>query len=150
MRISFDIDDTIRMHGEGYECDPNRVPFFLRAIFRERLRKGSHGLFKSLQDAGHEICIYTTSNRSRSYIKWWLWFYGVNLKLIVNAELHARVVRSTRMHRAPSKNPAKFAIDLHVDDLPGVREEGETHGFRTLIINPEDKDWVAKVLTELA
>lgn len=145
MRISFDIDDTLRMHGEGYEHDPDRIPLILRFLFRERFRKGTYELMSNINDSGHEICVYTTSSRSASYIKWWFYFYGVRLHLIVNGQEHARIVKQQGMERAPSKNPAKFGIDLHIDDLPGVAVEGERFGFDVLVLDTEDQQWADKV-----
>ena len=46
----------------------------------------------------------------------------------------------------PSKNPAAFGISLHVDDSDGVRLEGERHGFRVVVLSPDDEGWVRKVL----
>ena len=149
MRISFDIDDTLRMHGEGYPVDKNRVPWLMRFVFKERLRRGSYELFKKLQNFGHEICVYTTSTRSLWYIKWWFRFYGVRLELIVNQDVHCRAVKGINGRRRPSKNPAKFGVDLHVDDLEGVAGEGEIYGFKVLVVAVDDDEWDKKVLDVL-
>ena len=149
MRISFDIDDTLRMHGDGYECDPNRIPLILRLLFKERFRKGTYELLRKLSETKHEICVYTTSSRSIFYIKWWFFFYGVRLCLIVNQKEHERVVKAQGMERAPSKNPAKFGIDLHIDDLPGVALEGERFGFNVLVLDTEDQQWTDKVIDSI-
>jgi hypothetical protein len=45
-----------------------------------------------------------------------------------------------------SKNPKLFGIDIHIDDALGVGLEGEKFGFRIIIINPDDKDWIEKIL----
>lgn len=149
MRISFDIDDTLMMHGGGYPLEPNRVPWCLRFIFKERLRFGSCQLFRELLHLGHEISIYTTSSRKVWYIRMWFWFYGVKLETIVNQKVHRRVVRGLSGKRLPSKNPKRFGMDLHIDDLPGVALEGEAYGFDVLIIKPEDEGWTSKVLNHL-
>jgi hypothetical protein len=46
----------------------------------------------------------------------------------------------------PSKYPPAFNIDLHVDDSEGVRMEGDLHGFRVVVVRPDDEDWTQKVL----
>ena len=150
MRISFDLDDTLRMHGEGYDLDPNKVPLLLRSLFKERFRKGTYKLLHQLQNSSHELCLYTTSSRSESYIKWWFFFYGIKLTLIINDKRHAKAVKPQGMERAPSKNPAKFGIDLHIDDLPGVAIEGQRHGFDVLILDPDDPSWTDKVISAVA
>ena len=51
--------------------------------------------------------------------------------------------------RPAGKNSRKFNVDLHVDNLPGVAQEGEECGVNVLVIDPEDKDWTKKVLDQL-
>jgi hypothetical protein len=35
---------------------------------------------------------------------------------------------------------------LHVDDSEGVRMEGDEHGFRVVVVSPEDRYWTQKIL----
>jgi hypothetical protein len=65
---------------------------------------------------------------------------------MVNQDAHDRHLRRSPQDRPPSKNPAAFGIDLHVDDSDGVRMEGEQHGFEVVVVTPDDRDWTAKVL----
>ena len=46
----------------------------------------------------------------------------------------------------PSKYPPAFGIDLHIDDSEGVLEEGREHGFRVVVVTPNDERWTEKVL----
>jgi hypothetical protein len=48
-----------------------------------------------------------------------------------------------------TKHPPSFGIDLLIDDSEGVRIEGERHGFRMLMVAPEDAQWTAKVRAAL-
>ena len=43
-----------------------------------------------------------------------------------------------------------FGIDLHVDNSEGVRMEGDEHGFRVLVVRPDDTQWAQKVLDSVA
>ena len=45
--------------------------------------------------------------------------------------------------------PPAFDIDLHVDDSEGVQIEGAQHGFRVIVVNPEDEHWTQRVLDEV-
>lgn len=147
MRISFDIDDTLVIHSDPGETEPCRVPAFLRSYFRERLRGGAPQLFQQLKQDGWEICIYTTSDRSEFYLRSWLRFYGVKVRVVVNQDKHFRdVVPRFPNKSAPSKHPGLFNINLHVDDSQGVAMEGERHFFRTVIVEPNDSNWAEKIL----
>jgi hypothetical protein len=78
-------------------------------------------------------------------IRWWLWGHGIRVSGVINQDRHLAQVNARPGGRRPSKNPAAFGIDLHVDDLIGVRLEGERHGFPVVVIDPADLDWTAKV-----
>ena len=52
--------------------------------------------------------------------------------------------------RLPSKLPPAFGIDLHVDDSEGVRLEGVRHGFRVVVVRPDDQHWTRRVLDAVA
>lgn len=141
MRISFDLDDTL--------ISKNRFPLeketlMARIFGAERLRLGTLELFKTLRDRGYEICVYTTSYRSKAKIKRMFWAYGVSLGIVVNQQLHERRLGSNA--KRVSKYPPEFGIDIHIDDSIGVQREGKQYGFKTIIVSKEDTDWVNMVL----
>jgi hypothetical protein len=65
---------------------------------------------------------------------------------VVNQTIHEQHLFHNPRERRPSKNPAAFGIDLHVDDSEGVAEEGRRHGFAVVVVSPSDEEWTAKVL----
>ena len=71
--------------------------------------------------------------------------YEIPVDGVINQQAHQRMTNG-EVDRAPSKNPAMFGIDLHVDDLEGVRLEGEAHGFSVVVVTPDDTNWVTTVL----
>ncbi len=146
--ITFDIDDTIRLHGNS---QPSERPVWIWVallFYREPVRSGFIQLCWDLKAMGCRIGIYTTSSRSIGYIRRWMRCYGLKPELIVNSQLHASVVsqRSTS-GRGPSKHPGLFGGDLHIDDSEGVAMESETYGFRSLIVDPEDSGWCGRILS---
>jgi len=147
MRISFDIDDTLVVHSTDSPVETERVPTLFRRLYRERLRLGAAPLFYQLAKNGWEVCVYTPSDRSQTYLKKWLRFYGVRVELAVNADRHRQeVIPRFRDQRPPSKHPGLYGIDLHVDDSHGVAMEGRENCFRTIIIDPQDLEWTEKIL----
>lgn len=167
--ISFDLDDTLRLHKaeaprelhpwswllrlQDTEAprEPHRWAWLVRLVWPEPLRPGTVGLMRELVAMGWEIAIYTTSSRGVSYIRHWLRCYGIKVKLVVNDARHAQVVMP-RFEKggAPSKHPGLFGIELHVDDSEGVAMEGARHGFRTVIVAPDDAAWAERVLEAAA
>lgn len=148
MRISFNLDDTLVCYQPGVQQEP-RLPWYLRwLVADEPLRRGTVNLIYELRRRGWEVWIYATSHRRESAVRHWLRLYGVSIDGFVNQDVHDSYLRESPQDRPPSKNPAAFGIDLHVDDSDGVRMEGERHGFPVVIVTPEDEGWVDRVLRE--
>ncbi|HPM85138.1 MAG TPA: hypothetical protein PLF81_30760 [Candidatus Anammoximicrobium sp.] len=146
MRISFDLDDTLICYHAGVPQEP-RLSWFLRLLVDdEPLRLGTPELMRQLRQRGWEIWLYTTSNRRPAAVRRWLRWHGVRIDGMINQDEHDRHLRRSPQDRPPSKNPAAFGIDLHVDDSDGVRMEGERHGFQVVVVTPADRDWTAKVI----
>lgn len=146
MRISFDLDDTLVCYRADVPQEP-RLPWFRRLFAEdEPLRQGTPELIHQLRQCGWEVWVYTTSNRSPTAVRRWLRWHCVHIDGMINQDAHDRHLRRSPQDRPPSKNPAAFGIDLHVDDSDGVRMEGEQHGFAVVVVTPDDLDWTAKVL----
>jgi len=146
MRISFDLDDTLICYHADVPQEP-RLNWFLRLLVDdEPLRLGTPALMHQLRGRGWELWLYTTSNRRPAVVSRWLRWHGVRIDGMINQDEHDRHLRRSPQDRPPSKNPAAFGIDLHVDDSDGVRMEGERHGFQVVVVTPAERDWTAKVI----
>ena len=121
MRISFDLDDTLICYQPGVPCEPGLRWFWRLLASDEPLRQGTRGLISRLRQSGWETWIYTTSHRNPTSVRWWLWCHGIRVRKVINQDVHDRHLRRTHNDYPPSKNPAAFGIDLHVDDSVGVR-----------------------------
>ncbi len=150
MLISFDLDDTLICYQPGALHEPNRVPCLLRYWFPEPMRRGAAGLIAELIRQGHNVCIYTTSQRPPGLLRVWFRLYGIRIGQVINQQRHEQVVKPEGFRRWPSKYPPAFGIDLHVDDSEGVGIEGREHGFRTVIVLPDDPLWAEQILKAAA
>ena len=145
MRISFDLDDTLICYQPGVPCEPRPAWYWRAVASGEPLRAGARALMRTLHGRGCELWVYTTSYRPPLSVKLWLRSHGVRVARVVNQDVHDRHLRRPGEY-PPSKNPRAFGIDLHVDDSDGVRMEGDLHGFRVVVVSPDDKAWADKVL----
>lgn len=146
-RISFDLDDTLICHHPNALIDERKRKGILNRILPlEDLRLGSTELINQLIQDGWEIWIYTTSSRPPRYVKRTFAAHGLKITAVINHEGHLAKMRERGIPNPPSKHPGVFGIDLHIDDSPGVAEEGRRFGFRVLVIDPIDVDWAEKVL----
>lgn len=148
MRVSFDLDDTLFVDPEKFKTEKALI-FPLRCIFRERLRLGAVGLFRYLREHDIEAWIYTTSYRSERYIRGLFFCYGIRLCEVVNGARHAEEVQRNSHEGLPSKYPSKYRIDLHIDDDISVRQNGDTYGFRVLIVGEDDDMWTEKIISKI-
>ncbi|MBG8552011.1 HAD family hydrolase [Hymenobacter guriensis] len=142
MTISFDLDDTLIPASKIFPTEEQN--WLLRLLGIEKVRKGTVGLLKELKSRGHTIYIYTTSYRSTRKILLTFHLYGIPIDRFINQEHHNNKLKEHR--NRTSKYPPAFGIDVHVDDLPGVKMEGELYNFRTIIIDPQDSNWTETVL----
>ncbi|MGS7252925.1 hypothetical protein ACQ7NP_17565 [Pseudomonas anuradhapurensis] len=145
VRISFDIDDTLACQADHAAAEHSKLPAFVHRWLGEPLRSGTRALIRDLRRQGCSIWIYTSSGRTPSYIRRWLMLYGIRVDGVVNSDRHQHALARNGLGHAPSKLPSAFDIDLHVDDSEGVRLEGVDHGFRVLVVCPQDEQWVQKV-----
>ena len=141
MRVAFDLDNTLIRGGHDFPLEKPRYMLLAQLLGVERLRAGIVALHRHLRGQNCEIWVYTTSYRSRWHIRRLFWQYGLRLDGIVNQSRHDQDVtaRST-------KYPPQFGIDLLLDDLEGVGLEGQRHGFRVLVVAPEDARWTERIL----
>lgn len=144
-RISFDLDDTLFVDEINFKTEPApRFPW--NRIYKERLRAGTPDLMRRLHEAGWEIWVYTTSYRSPRYIRGLFRQYGITFDEIVNGARHQREVQADHGEPMPSKYPAHYRIDLHVDDDRSVWENGQYYGFRVFLIGAQDDEWAERIL----
>lgn len=148
MRVSFDLDDTLFVDPEKFKTEKALI-FPLRCIFRERLRLGTVGLFRYLREHDIEAWIYTTSYRSERYIRGLFFCYGIRFCEVVNGARHAEEVQRNSHEGLPSKYPSKYRIDLHIDDDISVKQNGDTYGFRVLIVGEDDDMWTEKIISKI-
>lgn len=145
MRVSFDLDEVLFVSPRTHKTEP-APPFPWDRIFSERLRLGTPELIRSLQAAGYQVWIYTSSERSERYIRRLFRRYGVELDGIVNAQRHLREVQGNRRERLPQKVPSRYRISLHVDDEAVIASWGREYGFHTYLLNAQDDDWKEKII----
>jgi hypothetical protein len=109
----------------------------------EKLRLGTIELFKFLQKNRYETWVYTSSGRNEWYIRHIFWAYRLDLQGVVNYQKHYQKIKNA--HLTASKYPQFWNIDLLIDDSLGVEMEGQKFGFKTLIIQPDDVNWVERI-----
>lgn len=145
MTISFDIDNTLILYSNEFEIEA--LPIISKILGAEALRIGTKELFTWLEERGHHIWIYTTSYRSIFKLKKTFLLNGLHPKGFINETINQKQLKKHQCKA--SKHPKLFGINIHVDDSEGVGLEGKKYGFKTIIINPDDKDWIKKIMKRI-
>jgi hypothetical protein len=145
MTISFDLDDTLIPGTKRFETEKQTI--IHRLLGLETIRLGTVKLFRELRNNGHRIYIYTTSFRSTAKIKLTFYSYGIPVDTAINQQRHDRQLGENKSRT--SKFPPAFNIDVHVDDSPGLRIEGERFNFKTIIVDEHDENWAQTILKSL-
>lgn len=148
MIVSFDLDETLFVNPEKVPTEKS-LKFPLCRIYRDRLRAGTVDLLTWINKSDIELWIYTTSYRSPRYINNIFRHYGIRIDNIINGKRHAKEVQGSKKEIMPSKYPAKYHIDLHVDDEISVYQNGIAHGFRVYLLKENDTQWVDNLKTEI-
>ncbi len=148
MIVSFDLDETLFVNPEKVPTE-EPLKFLLNKIYRDRLRKGTPELLKWINNSGIKLWIYTTSYRSERYIRNIFRHYGIKIDYIINGKRHAEEVQGSKKEIMPSKYPAKYHIDLHVDDEISVYQNGIAHGFRVYLLREDDNKWTERLKAEI-
>ena len=144
MKVSFDLDDTLFVAPDKFKVE-KALKFPFNLIYRERLRYGTVELLNKIRKNGIKLWVYTTSFRSESYIRGLFRCYGIKIDYIVNGDRHAREVQANRPEAMPSKYPAKYRIDLHIDDDVSVYQNGISYGFKVHLVGEQDDEWADKI-----
>lgn len=144
MRLAFDLDNTLIRCGYDFSLENLQRSIWAMLLGNEQLRHGIKELTDHCRQHGWEVWVYTTSYRSAWRIRRLFWLHGISLDGVVNQQRHDREVQARC-----TKHPPSFGIDLLIDDSEGVRIEGERHGFRVLVVAPEDEQWLEKVKAAL-
>lgn len=148
MIVSFDLDETLFVNPEKIPVEkPLKFPLY--RIYRDRLRAGAVDLLTWINKSDIELWIYTTSYRPPRYISGIFRHYGIRIDNIVNGKRHAEEVQGSKKEIMPSKYPAKYHIDLHVDDEISVYQNGIAHGFRVYLLKENDTEWTDKIKAEI-
>lgn len=142
MQISFDLDGTLIPYNNEFPAE--KRSWWAKLLGIELIRKETKTLIKTLQSQGNEVHIYTTSLRSKPYIRRMFRYYGIKIGKIITQKENEHTLQSLKI--SAFKYPKAFGFDLHIDDAQGVQSEAEQYGFEVIIISPNDTFWIEKIL----
>jgi len=149
MKISFDLDDTLLVRSDAPDIEVGSVPL-VRGYIEEYFRAGCRELFSWLKQQHCEVGVYTNSYRGKSDLEQWFMANNMRIDFVINQQLHdGRVDSEPKRYSLPAKCPHLFGIDIHIDDLPEIKEGAELYGPKVILVEPLNVEWVQKLIVEL-
>ncbi|MEM6298453.1 MAG: hypothetical protein AAF740_07180, partial [Bacteroidota bacterium] len=113
---------------------------------RECLRQGTRKLFLDLKSAGQEVWVYTFSFRTCEEIKCLFDKYDIKLDGIINYRVHKKRIEAFNEEvKWLKKYPPAFDIDVLIDDLLEIKNDGDRYGFKVILLDEKDTDWVKTI-----
>jgi hypothetical protein len=150
MKVSFDLDGALFINEDMIDAEAG-LKFPFKYFYKEKLRLGTIDIMKKIIKNDIDLWIYTTSFRSRHYIKKYFKNYGIKIKLknIVNGQRHIDEIQNNQNETLPSKYPPKYNIDLHIDDDISIKQSGYIYGFKVFVLLENNINWVKELWEEI-
>ncbi len=145
MKVAFDLDNTLIRYAHDFALETPQKSLLARLFHVEKLRYGTIEIFNYCKSQNWETWIYTTSFRSKWYIKTLFWVHSIALDGVINQEIHNQNVKVSS-----SKHPPTFGIDVVIDDSEGVKIEGERFNFDVIWLKADNENWVNDLKLALA
>lgn len=137
MKIAFDLDDTLIRDNEKFPLE--KRSFLQRFLFIPALRYGATELIKDIINNGHDICIYTATNRLQIWIKFIFLTYGISIHDTINIKKHKK--RTRKLNISCTKYPPAFGIDLLFDNTEQIIRESLIFSYDAILLTPNHKRW---------
>ena len=111
-RVTLDLDEVVfRSEGEG---PVEKLPFFLRLRYKQRLRLGIPALFRFLSNKGYDIWVYSAKYYSFRQIQALFMLYGTRVTGVVTGTAgKGRLVHERLKESVSEHYPTTIHIDAH-------------------------------------
>ena len=114
MRVSFDLDEVV-FRPAGDDGMEKSLPFPLRNIYKQRLRRGIPALFRYLNKKGYDIWVYTAGYYSADYIQRLFRKYGVHVTGAVTGTGRKTSGSAEEKKKMETLIAAKYPETVHID-----------------------------------
>ncbi len=112
-RVTIDLDEL--MHIEPVDGNlEKKLPFPIRKIYKERLKKGLPAVCNFLANEGYDIWVYTANLLSRDYVRQLLKFYHIDTDFIVTGSTRFDTTNPREKKQLEELFVKKYDISIHI------------------------------------
>ena len=143
-RVTLDLDEVVfRAEGDG---PVEKLPFFLRLRYKQRLRLGIPALFRFFNDKGYDVWVYSANYYSFKQIQALFMLYQTRVTGIVTGT-GRRGNSAARLWERLKKNVSEhYSTTIHIDDHTLLRVNSSTGEYDEYPIDSTDSQWSAKIM----
>jgi len=140
-RVTLDLDEVVfRCEGDG---PVERMPFFLRLRYKQRLRLGIPALFRFLNNKGYDIWVYSANYYSFKQIQALFMLYNTRVTGIVTGtagkgrSVHEQLKKSVSEH---------YPTTIHIDAHGVLKVDSRSREYVEYPLEETGADWSGKIM----
>lgn len=140
-RVTLDLDEVVfRCEGDG---PVERLPFFLRLRYKQRLRLGIPALFRFLNNKGYDIWVYSANYYSFKQIQALFMLYNTRVTGIVTGtagkgrSVHEQLKKSVSEH---------YPTTIHIDAHGVLKVDSRSREYVEYPLEETGADWSGKIM----
>ena len=144
-RVTLDLDE-VAFRPAGDDGMEKSLPFPLRNIYKQRLRRGIPALFHDLNKKGYDIWVYTAGYYSADYIQRLFRKYGVHVTGAVTGTGRKTSDTGAVRKELEALITAKYPETVHIDDEAVLRIFSRTKQVEEYGLGQGPEAWSKRVI----
>lgn len=143
-RVTLDLDEVVfRAEGGG---PVEKLPFFLRLRYKQRLRLGIPALFRFFNDKGYDVWVYSAKYYSFKQIQTLFMLYQTRVTGVVTGTAR-KGSHAAKFRESLNKNVSEhYSTTIHIDDHALLRVNSSTGEYDEYPIDGTESQWSSKIM----
>ena len=143
-RVTLDLDEVVFRSPDDPLLE-KPLPFPLRKIYRERLRRGIPALFSTLSRSGYDIWIYTSGYYSLEYLRHYFKYYHVPVTGIVTGIGRKEPSGADIRKELEKLMNTRYQSTVHIDQHTVIRVFSGSGTFDEFNLSGSPETWTSEV-----
>ena len=143
-RVTLDLDEVVfRNEGDG---PVEKLPFFLRLRYKQRLRLGIPALFRFFNKKGYDIWVYSANYYSFKHIQALFMLYNTRVTGIVTGTARKRRSSAAARDRLKSSISEHYPTTIHIDAGGVLRVDSQNRDYEEYPLNETGAQWSREIM----
>ena len=144
-RVTLDLDEVVFCQ-QADEPAEQPLPFFLRKIYKQRLRRGIPALLHYLNEQKYDVWVYSAGYYSADYIQRLFRKYGVHVTGAVTGTGRKKAQNAELKRELEALITAKYPETVHIDNKSVLRIFSQTKAVEDYTLGDGTEAWSMRVL----